>query len=246
MRIAIVSDIHGNLTALDAVAADINRAKPDFVLHGGDLATSGSQPAEVIDLISQLGWSGVIGNTDEMLWTPEALPELIASAPKLNGLLRVLFEAFAPATRALIGQQRMGSLRRLPTELRHDNLVLLHASPGNLWKAPLDSSDDASLEKVYGNLGASIVVYCHIHRPFIRRLGGLTICNSGSVGAPYDGDPRASYLLIDNGQPAIRRVEYDVEAEVRRLLASDYPYKHWLAVMRRRGTYVPPFEQGNE
>jgi diadenosine tetraphosphatase ApaH/serine/threonine PP2A family protein phosphatase len=70
----------------------------------------------------------------------------------------------------------------------------------------------------------------------------LTICNSGSVGAPYNGDPRASYLLIDNNQPAIRRVEYDVEAEVRRLLASNYPYKRWLAEMRRRGTYVPPFE----
>src|SRR5260370_36711501 len=83
MRIAIISDIPGNLTALDAVAADLNRAKPDLVLHGGDWAASGSQPVEVIDLISQLGWPGVIGNTDEMLWTPEALPELIASAPKL-------------------------------------------------------------------------------------------------------------------------------------------------------------------
>ncbi len=242
MRIAIISDIHGNFTALDAVAADLNRAKPDLILHGGDLAASGCQPAEVIDLISQLGWPGVMGNTDEMLWTPEALPELIASAPKLSGLLRVLFEAFAPATRALIGEQRMGWLRRLPAEFRHENLVLLHASPGNLWRAPLDRSDGASLEKVYKDLNARTVVYCHIHRPFIRR-GAFTICNSGSVGAPYDGDPRASYLLIDNNQPAIRRVEYDVEAEVRRLLASNYPYKRWLAEMRQRGTYVPPFEE---
>ena len=242
MRIAILSDIHGNLTALEAVIADINRARPDFVMHGGDLVAGGSQPAEVIDLISQLGWSGVIGNTDEMLWTSEALPELIASAPKLSGLLRVLFGVFAPATCALIGEQRMGWLRRLPTEFRHDNLVLLHASPGNLWKAPLDSSDDASLEKVYKDLGGTIVVYCHIHRPFVRRLSGLTVCNSGSVGAPYDGNPLASYLLIDNNQPTIRRVDYDLEGEVRRLLASDYPYKRWLAVMRQRGTYVPPFE----
>jgi putative phosphoesterase len=243
MRIAIISDIHGNLTALDAVAADLNRTNPDLVLHGGDLAASGCQPAEVIDLILQLDWPGVIGNTDEMLWTPEALPELIASAPKLIGLMQVLFEEFAPATRALIGEQRMDWLRRLPTEFRHDNLVLLHASPGNLWRAPLHSSDNASLEKVYKDLNARIVVYCHIHRPFIRRLGAFTVCNSGSVGASYDGDPRASYLLIDNNQPAIRRVEYDVEAEVRRLLASNYPYKRWLAEMRRRGTYVQPFEE---
>jgi len=242
MRIAIISDIHGNLTALDAVVADLDRTKPDLVLHGGDLAASGCQPAEGIDLISQLGWAGVMGNTDEMLWTPEALPALIAAAPKLSGLLRILFEAFAPATRALIGEQRMAWLRGLPAEFRHEDLVLLHASPGNLWRAPLDSSEPASLEKVYGDLDARTVVYCHTHRPFIHR-GAFTICNSGSVGSPYDGDPRACYLLIDNHQPEVRRVEYDVETEVRRLLDSTYPYTHWLAEMRRRGTYVPPFEQ---
>ncbi len=245
MRLAIISDVHGNLTALEAVVADLQRAKPDLVLHGGDLAASGSRPAEVIDLISQSGWAGVVGNTDEMLWTPEALPELLASAPRLSGLLRILFESFTPATRALIGPQRLEWLRGLPAEFHRDNLVLLHASPGNLWRAPLDSSDDKSLEKVYKDLNARTVVYCHIHRPFIRRLGALTICNSGSVGMPYDGDPRASYLLIDEDRPAIRRVEYDVEAEVGRLLASDYPHKRWLAEIRRRGTYVPPFDEEN-
>ncbi|HET9282455.1 MAG TPA: hypothetical protein VFR24_10900 [Candidatus Angelobacter sp.] len=71
----------------------------------------------------------------------------------------------------------------------------------------------------------------------------MTICNSGSVGSPYDGDPRSSYLLIENGVPSIRRVEYDVEKEVSRLLASDYPLKEWLAEMRRRGSYVPPPEK---
>lgn len=243
MRIAILSDIHGNLTALEAVVADLDLTKPDLVLQGGDLAFSGCQPAEVIDLISQRGWDGVLGNTDEMLWTAEALPQMIAAAPKLEGLLRILFETFAPATRALIGEHRIAWLRRLPAEFRHDGLVLLHASPGNLWRAPLDGSDPASLEKTYAGLNARTVVYCHTHRPFIHRGAAFTICNSGSVGAPYDGDPRASYLLIDNHQPEVRRVEYDVEAEVRRLLASNYPYKHWLAEMRRRGTYVPPFEE---
>ena len=242
MRIAIISDIHGNLTALEAVVTDLKRTKPDLVLHGGDLAFSGCQPAEVIDLVSQSGWDGVLGNTDEMLWTIEALPQMIAAAPKLEGLLQILFEEFAPVTRALIGEPRISWLRSLPVELRHEDLVLLHASPGNLWRAPLDASDAASLEKTYECLNARIVVYCHTHRPFIHRGPSFTICNSGSVGAPYDGDPRASYLLIDNDQPEIRRVEYDVEAEARRLLASNYPYKHWLAEMRRSGTYLPPFE----
>jgi predicted phosphodiesterase len=147
----------------------------------------------------------------------------------------------------MIGESRLAWLRALPSELRHENqghenLALMHASPGNLWRAPMDTADDAELEKAYSQLGAQIVVYCHIHRPFIRQVENMTVCNTGSVGSPYDGDPRASYLMIDEGQPAIRRVEYDIEKEVGRLLASDYPYKEWIAENRRKGSYVPPPE----
>ena len=134
-------------------------------------------------------------------------------------------------------------MQQLPVELRHENLVLTHAGPGNIWRAPMDTADDAELESTYKVLNASIVVYCHIHRPFIRRIGEMPVCNSGSVGSPYDGDPRSSYLLIDDGTPAIRRVQYDVEKEAGRLLASDYPFKEWFAQMRRTGSYVPPPEE---
>jgi predicted phosphodiesterase len=107
----------------------------------------------------------------------------------------------------------------------------------------MDTADDAELERTYKSLTVAIVVYCHIHRPFIHRVGDMTVCNSGSVGSPYDGDPRSSYLLIEDGKPAIRRVEYDVEKEVGRLLASNYPHKEWFAEIRRRGSYVPPPEE---
>ncbi len=242
MRVAIISDTHGNLTAVDAVLTDLGQQRPDVVYHGGDLAFGGCNPAEVIDCIAHAGWLGVVGNTDEMLWTADGRHSLEASAPKLKPLFRVLFESFAPATRKIIGESRVEWLRRLPAELRHENLVLLHASPGNLWRAPMDTADAAELESTYKGLNAAMVVYCHIHRPFVRKVGTMTVCNTGSVGAPYDGDPRASYLLIDDGQASIRRVVYDVEKEVGRLIASDYPYKRWLAEIRRRGTYIPPFE----
>ena len=77
MRIAIVSDIHGNLTALRAVLGDLRMTAPDVVVHGGDLADSGSAPAETVDLIRELGWPGVFGNTDEMLFAPDKLVEFI-------------------------------------------------------------------------------------------------------------------------------------------------------------------------
>jgi putative phosphoesterase len=243
MRIAVISDIHGNLTALDAVLADLRRQKPDVVYQGGDVAFGGSQPAEVIDCIVQEGWKGVLGNTDEMLWDTSARPALEASAPKLKPLFKALFDLCGPATRRMIGESRMAWLRALPPELRHEKVALMHASPGNLWRAPMDTADNAEMEKTYGHVGAELIVYCHIHRPFIRKVGNMTVCNAGSVGSPYDGDPRASYLLIDDGQPAIRRVEYDVEKEVGRLLASDYPYKEWIAENRRKGSYVPPPEE---
>jgi predicted phosphodiesterase len=264
MRIAIVADIHGNLTALDAVLADLRQQKPDVIYHGGDLAFGGCNPGEVIDCIIQEGWQGVLGNTDEMLWDTSARPALEASAPQLKPLFKVLFDSSGPATKKMIGPSRLAWLRALPTELRfedlrfedvrfeelrfedpqHENLALTHASPGNLWRSPMETAEDAELEKTYKQLNAAIVVYCHIHKPFIRKVGNMTVCNTGSVGSPYDNDPRASYLMIDNGKPATRRVVYDVEKEVGRLLASDYPYREWIAEIRRRGSYVPPPENG--
>lgn len=67
MRVAVISDVHGNLTALAAVLADLRDTSPDLVVHAGDLAANGSSPAEVIDVIRDLKWPGVHGNTDEML-----------------------------------------------------------------------------------------------------------------------------------------------------------------------------------
>jgi len=252
MRIAILADIHGNLTALDAVLADLRQQKPDVIYHGGDLAFGGCNPAEVIDCIAQEGWKGVLGNTDEMLWDTSARAGLEASAPKLKPLFKVLFDLSGPATRRMIGPSRLEWLRALPTDLRFEglrfedlrfeNLALMHASPGNLWRAPMDTADDSELETIYKPMNAEIVVYCHIHRPFIRKVGGMTVCNTGSVGSPYDGDPRASYLLIEDGKPTVRRVTYDVEKEIGRLMASDYPQKEWIAEMRRKGSYIPPPE----
>jgi hypothetical protein len=136
---------------------------------------------------------------------------LEAAAPGLKPLFRALFEIAAPVTRKMIDEKRLAWLKQLPIELRfeisrHENLVLTHAGPGNIWRAPMDTANDAELESTYKVFNAEIVVYCHIHRPFVRR------------------------------------VAYDVEKEVSRLMTSDYPLKEWIAETRRRGSYVPPPE----
>jgi predicted phosphodiesterase len=83
MRIAIVSDIHGNRTAFEAVLADLRETSPDLILHGGDLADAGSSPVEIGDWIRDLGWQGVMGNGEEALSIPESLEEFASqsSAP---------------------------------------------------------------------------------------------------------------------------------------------------------------------
>lgn len=238
--IAILSDVHGNFTALEAVVAELERERPELVVHGGDLALTGAQPAEVVDLIRDLGWPGVVGNTDELLWRPDELAVQEERAPKLRRLLRDLFESQAPATRELLGEERIGWLRMLGAEWRRDELLLLHASPGDLWRAPMADADDEALLDAYGDCGARLVVYGHIHRPYVRELAELTVCNSGSVGQPFDEDWRASYVAIEDGTPEIRRVEYDLERELAVLARSGYPGATRLAEMRSGGRFISP------
>ena len=84
------------------------------------------------------------------------------------------------------------------------------------------------------------MVYGHIHTPFVRRLARITVANSGSVGMPYDGDARATYLLVDGSRVTIQRVEYDIEAECRLLEQSRLPHAGWVARILRTGQYQPP------
>jgi predicted phosphodiesterase len=240
MRVALVSDVHGNLTAFEAVVADVHRRGVDLVVHGGDLALMGPRPAEVVDRVRELGWPGVVGNTDELLWRPEEHHRQLERAPRLAALLALIFDAYAPDTRQRLGDERVAWLRTLPTECRTGELAVVHARPDDLWRAPMPDASDAELSSTYAGLEASRVGYGHIHRPFVRTVDGLTVANAGSVGLPWDGDPRAAYLLIDDGVPNIVRVEYDVDREVRELRAAVHPDAERLAAMLRSGSFIAP------
>ena len=228
MRIAIVSDIHGNRTAFEAVLADLRQTSPDLILHGGDLPHGGASPAEIVDRIRDLGWQGVAGNTDEMLWMPESLAELAKQMPQLQPMWTGIQE-MATATCEALGEERLAWLRALPRVQTRGPMALVHASPDSLWRAPAPEASDAELESVYGQVGRPIAVYGHIHRPYIRSVSGITVANTGSVSLSYDGDRRAAYLLLDDSQPEIRRVEYDVESEIKALAASGLPHAGWIA-----------------
>jgi predicted phosphodiesterase len=239
MRIAIVSDIHGNRTAFEAVLADLRNTSPDLILHGGDLAASGANPVEIVDRIRDLGWPGVVGNTDEMLFMPEALEEFANSSPKLQPLFAAI-QVMATATCEALGEERLAWLRGLPRIQIHGPIALVHASPESLWSAPLPTASDAELESVYGPLGQPIAVYAHIHQSYIRRFSGMIVANTGSVSLSYDGDRRAAYLLLDGSDPTIRRVDYDMDRELEALSSCGLPHADWVANMLESGCFQMP------
>jgi len=241
MRFAVVSDIHGNLTAFEAVLADIRQASPDLVLHGGDLADGGSSPIEIVDQIRALGWQGVLGNTDEMLIQPDSL-EAFANRSSAPPALWEAVRQIASATRTILGDGRLAWLRELPRVKTLENFALVHATPESCWRAPAAEAADAELEAMYEPLGRPIVAFGHTHRPSIRSLVGSVkvLINTGSVGLPYDGDPRASYLMLEESTPSIRRVEYNLEKELKALSSSGLPGAAWTAKMLRTSSPQMP------
>jgi predicted phosphodiesterase len=244
MRIAILSDIHGNRTAFEAVLADLQQTSPDLILHGGDLADAGASPVEIVDRIRDLGWQGVVGNTDELLFRPESLEELAGQSSAPLSLWTAIRE-MAAATRTMLGEERIAWLRGLPRVQIQGPMALVHASPESPWRAPTPEASDAELECVYGPLGKQITVYAHIHRPYVRSVASpqvreRLVVNTGSLSLSYDGDPRAFYLLLDGPSPTIRRVEYDVEEELKVLSSCGLPHADWIAKSLHTGTPQMP------
>jgi diadenosine tetraphosphatase ApaH/serine/threonine PP2A family protein phosphatase len=174
-----------------------------------------------------------------MLWSPESLAEYAVANPKIATILAMVRATIAP-TLASIGEERLRWLEGLPSLYFQPGFSLVHASPNDLWRAPMPDASDEELRGTYASLRAPIVVYGHIHRPYIRRLIGMTVANAGSVSQSYDADRRASYLVIDGESITIRRVEYDVESEAKELLRSGLPHAEWMSRILLAGKYCPP------
>ena len=238
MRIAVVSDIHANVSALEAVIADLRQTAPDLIVHGGDLMSGGPRPAEVIDRIRDVGWPGVYGNTDEMLWAPARVSDTL-HRPELHQTRDLILTYTIPATLDAIGDARLGWLRALPRRWSDGDVCVVHAGPDDAWQVTSPAASDDELSDVFGSLATPRVVYGHLHVPFVRRLPTFTLVNAGAVSLSFDGDPRASYALLDGDRVEIRRVHYDVEPEMRLLLQSDDPFAQSTAETLRTGRYVP-------
>jgi predicted phosphodiesterase len=199
-RVAVLSDVHGNAVALAAVRKAIKAARPDFVLVAGDHVLNGPEPAAAIDGIRELEAEGALvvqGNTDVAV----ADFDYTAAFPWLTEGVPDSFRSAAEWAHEAIGDDGVAWLRRLPFERRlwiGDTLVLVtHASPGSQTQG-FDQALDASVvfERA-ARTDARIICCGHTHVPEVRDLGFKRIVNDGSAGYVFDGDPTASWALLE-------------------------------------------------
>jgi diadenosine tetraphosphatase ApaH/serine/threonine PP2A family protein phosphatase len=219
--LAVLYDVHGNLPALEAVIADAEAAGADGWFLGGDYALFGGWPAETVERLRALERATWIrGNGERWTADPGAAPD----NPIVPGAVA--------AARAALGDDTVDDLASLPFSLPCDGILVCHGSP----LSDIDSfapDDGARDDELLAGTEARRVLFGHTHLPFTRvSAGGVELVNPGSVGMPFDGDPRASYALLgDDGRFSHRRVEYDFAASAARVRAIG---EGWSDVVARR------------
>ena len=219
--LALVYDVHGNLPALEAVIADAEAAGAEGWVLGGDYALFGGWPAETVERLRALERASWIrGNGERWTADPGAAPD----NPVVPGAIA--------AARAALGDDTVADLASLPFSLPIDGTLICHGSPVSDVRS-FDPEDAGEDEELLDGTDAPRVVFGHTHLPFARTsAGGVALVNPGSVGMPFDGDPRAAYaLLTGDGRIEHRRVEYDHGASAERVRAIG---EDWSEVVARR------------
>lgn len=236
MRYSLISDIHANLPALEAVLADIARRDDiDATYHLGDLVGYAPWPNEVVALVRAHGIAGVSGNYDSTVATNYKHCGCRYENPRQEALSH---ESFAwtnahvsPATRlALAGLPFRLDVRPLGGHESGPTVILVHGTPTLntlYWTEDRPDTFRMKMAELAGARAGDVMAFGHTHLPWHAELAGIHFVNTGSVGRPKDGDWRAGYVLLDvePGRVGIEfvRVEYDVERAACAILDSDLP-----------------------
>ncbi len=222
-KIAIISDIHANLTALEAIMLDLRRLAPDQVLVLGDIVGRGPRAVEVLELVAGQNWQVVMGNHEEF-WVQSGrgqLPEEWGdnwwkpTRLQIEHLEKRWFDWMEALPREYVVQ-----IPGAPA------VLAVHGSPRKINEGLYHHVPAEALIETLGQAPCPIIVGAHTHHPMNRRAGRYWVLNSGSVGAPFNEDPSAQYLLLiwRNGEwhAEFRRVAYDFQSELRYWHASGY------------------------
>ena len=235
MRVALFSDVHGNLSALEAVLAALpGHGRIDATVCAGDLVFLGASPAAVVDTLVAAGVQLLRGNADDLVTGQLPLPEAVpADRPDLPALLAAHIEW----NRGQLGEERLALLRQLPLT-RHfapapaERLVVCHATPqDNNSVYPGLKHPAAELRQAYAPAEARAVAFGHWHRPGVALLGDLALVNVACVSLPEDGQALAGYTIAEWHDDfwSFRqfRVPYDLAPEVERMRQRGMPRPPW-------------------
>lgn len=235
MRYALISDIHANLPALEAVLDDIAaRARAQAVYHLGDLVGYAPWPDETVARLRAAGIPGVAGNYDSTVATDydhcgcryeDPVQEELAHQSYAWTRARV-----SPDTRAFLGALPFRiDLAPAGGHRAGPRVVLIHGAPTLntlYWTRERDDDFARKMIALAGARPGDTLAFGHTHLPWHREVDGVHLVNTGSVGRPKDGDPRAGYAIVevdDGVRVEFRRVAYDVERTARAIEASDLP-----------------------
>ncbi len=235
MRIAVLSDIHGNLLALDACLADLeSQGSADAIVIAGDLCLDGPKPKKVLQRLEEIGASCIRGNTDRYLSEDSPAEKFEAAV--------VAQIAWA---RRDVGERWLSWLKELPFAMRvgeDDNqLLIVHANPKTDDEHIWPDADEKALQRLIGDERATAIAFGHLHLPYARAWHGKLLVNVSSAGLPKDGDPRAGYAIFterDGGwEVKHRRVPFDVKKVATQLADCGIPESAELIATLRRHRY---------
>lgn len=236
MKYALISDVHSNLPALEAVLADIDRRHDvPAIYHLGDLVGYAPWPNETVALIRNRGIPGIAGNYDSTVATDYKHCGCKYEDPRQEELSHISYDW----TRKHVNAESKRFLGELPFRLDlrpiggHLNgpaLILVHGTPTLntlYWTEDRPDSFCTRMAEVAGAKPGDVIAFGHTHLPYHKQVAGVHFVNTGSVGRPKDGDWRAGYVLLElgNGDPRVQfvRVEYDVKKAADAIRASDLP-----------------------
>jgi putative phosphoesterase len=227
-RIAVITDIHGNLPALQASLAAIDAIGVDQIYCGGDLVGYGPHPKEVCALIEERQIPTIYGNYDYAIGRD--LDDCGCAYVTQHD--RELGQQSVAWTLAHTDQAHKDIMRDLPFDLRFElgdvPIHLVHGSPRKVNEYLFEDKPASLYERLAAAEQAQVLIFGHTHKPWIHSYGGVLFVNCGSVGKPKDGDPRAGFAVLEldedgRVQASIERVPYDAEAVAREVAAAGLP-----------------------
>ena len=225
--LAIVTDIHANLPALEAALARIEQLGIEQIYCGGDLVGYGPHPNQVCALIEDLQIPTIYGNYDYAIGRD--LED--CGCAYVDQHDRDLGQQSVDWTLAHTDQRSKDFMRGLPFDLRLElagTLVrLVHGSPRKVNEYLFEDKPARTFERIAAGADCDVLVFGHTHKPWIHEYGSVLFVNCGSVGKPKDGDPRAAFAVLrptgDAVDLSIERVDYDAESVAREVAAVGLP-----------------------